>query len=322
VVPESCLRGAWFSIPATQRVHRRTHLIKPRAIRTIWKNLRAAIRFAGSLQPEVCIDSGIWSGCRWNTTDTRTSGVAPVATVAARVRLAVTASVDDEGWSEARNGCSHLVVQDIHIVEFVVRPVPILLQVAGVIGTTRVAAHLALALTWLRADHTPQGLVICNVCGEATNLVSNLHVGDDVGELSGLVIVAVGPSQPTPVPGIHVQLCPGHGELLDGVADTFLISHLRLVVTTTEVVRPLVLHVGDQVGQGVRFNHQNHRHPVGKAPDDLRERVDVGRFVLGEAIGTVGSGHLPVEASIRSRSRHVALSSALVFTIVAADFSV
>jgi len=302
VVPETRLRSAWFSIHAAQRVHGCTHLIKSRAIRTIWKNLRAAIRFAGSLQPEVCIDSGIWSCCRWNATYTCTSSIAPVATIAAGVRLAVAASVDDEGWGEAGNSGSHLVVQDIHIVQFVVCPVPILLQAAGVIGTTGVAAHLALALTWLRADHAPQGLVICNVRGEATNLVSNLHVGDDVGELSGLVIVAVGPSQPTPVPGIHVQLCPCRGELLDGVADTFLISHLRLVVAATEVVRPLVLHVGDQVGQGVRFNHQNHGHPVGKASDDLCERVDVSRLVLSEAIGTVGSGYLPVEASIRSRS--------------------
>ena len=55
---------------------------------------------------------------------------------------------------------------------------------------------------------------------------------------------AVGPAQPAPVPGVHVECRARHGELVHGVLDSLLVSHLRLVVAAAEVVRPLVLPSG------------------------------------------------------------------------------
>jgi len=95
-------------------------------------------------------------------------------------------------------------------------------------------------------------------------------------ELSSRLDVG-GPAKPASVASIHVHGNVRKIELFEGIDS-------KLLVSGGSVRALLDVHVGDHVGQGIRFNDQNSAD-IGVLDKELTDPVDVALVVVGTIVG-------------------------------------
>jgi len=93
--------------------------------------LGAAIGFTWSFEPKEGIDGVHASIGGWESSNTSTTGVAPVGAILSHVVNTITACVNDEMW--CHSSTLHLVLQELDVVKLRVAAVPLTFKSAWVI---------------------------------------------------------------------------------------------------------------------------------------------------------------------------------------------